>query len=254
MLITAIPKLAYSENIQIDVVTENAFPLQYLENDQLVGPAFDVVAKVLAEANLDYTLSVVPWARAYAKATSKPNTLIFSIARTPSREDKFYWIGSLMELHYYFYGLKNKFEQNGNKFPVSQNQLKSMRIGSILDSATYQYLIVQHFTKVYAVATPQQNFDKLLTGRIDLFPANFASFEASCVKYKTDCSQIMRVAPLGLPATKLYFAISKSTSAAVVEQITQAYQRLISQNLIDLDISKAENSLFLMLKSQVADD
>ena len=103
------------------------------------------MSKVLAEAGYTSSLDVLPWARAYAIATSQANTLIFSIARTPQREEQFYWIGTLMDLQYYFYGLSKNFAQT----PQQLNDYKNLRVGAILDSATHQYLTQQGFDTLY---------------------------------------------------------------------------------------------------------
>ncbi len=93
--------------IKVNVVTEDAYPFQYIKNNKIVGPTTDLVKKLLTEAHVDYEINMYPWARAYNLALSKPNTIIYSIARTKEREDKFLWIGSLMQLKYALYGLEN---------------------------------------------------------------------------------------------------------------------------------------------------
>ena len=75
--------------IVINVVTENSFPYQYLENFSIEGPASRLVKRVLEEAGFEYSQTVLPWARAYKYAQTAPNTLIYSIARTPERENNF---------------------------------------------------------------------------------------------------------------------------------------------------------------------
>ncbi|MFD2165742.1 substrate-binding periplasmic protein [Thalassotalea euphylliae] len=233
MLVTT-PRV-WAEQVTVHVVTEDAYPLQYMEGGELKGPATDVIVKVLERAQLDYRIDVLPWARAYTLATTKPNTLIFSIARTQPREDAFHWIGALMKLQYFFYGHEDQFPENA----YQAEQFKHMRIGGILESATYQYLRANGFERLYHVANPSQNYDKLLSGRIDLFTANVASFKASCVKFNKDCSQIKPIAPVGIPATQLYFALSKNTSQDIVDKIRKAYQQLRDEGEIVAEIALA---------------
>ncbi|WP_448212379.1 substrate-binding periplasmic protein [Colwellia sp. MEBiC06753] len=221
--------LTQAKPITVRVVTEDAYPLQYMEDGQLVGPAFKLVEQVLTEANIDYYVEVVPWARAYSIAETQPNTLIFSIARTPARESLFNWIGTLMTLEYYYYGLAEKFKEK----QYVEADFKDMRIGTVNKSATYQYLKNQQHPKLYPVASAKQNFEKLLSHRIDVFPGNITSFKVSCTQFNVDCSLIKRLAPLGLPPTQLYFAMSKSTSNEVVERIKQAYQAINNKDVVD---------------------
>jgi hypothetical protein len=44
---------------------------------------------LLSEAHLDFEIELVPWKRAYKNALDRPNTLIYTIAKTESRKDQF---------------------------------------------------------------------------------------------------------------------------------------------------------------------
>jgi len=219
---------ALSQQPVIKVVTEDAYPLQYIDGNEIKGPAYQLVKKVLERAKIDYELKVLPWARAYALASFQPNTLIFSIARTPQRENSFHWVGVLMDLNYYLYGLSKNFPND----QYSLEDLRSKKIGSIIESATYQHLKSNGFINLYSVTSPKQNYEKLLNERIDLFPANVASFKASCMKFQQDCRNIVPIAPIGLPPSQLYFALSKTTESEVLNQIEQAYSDLLMENAI----------------------
>ncbi len=63
----------------ISVVTESTYPYRYLENDKVVGITVNLVEAVLNRANLDYQISIYPWAKAYKIAKTTPNVLIFSM-------------------------------------------------------------------------------------------------------------------------------------------------------------------------------
>ena len=58
-------------------------------------------------------VQVYPWARAYKMALERKNTFIFSIVRTPEREDKFIWVRALGNDAFGFYG----------KRPIEQYQI-----------------------------------------------------------------------------------------------------------------------------------
>ncbi len=232
MVAWLLPRVSFSKDFHLRVVTEDAYPLQYQEGGELKGPAVELIKAVLEKAEVNYSLEVLPWARAYAISTTQPNTLIFSIARTPQRESLFHWVGSLMELKYYLYGLASNFPDD----VYIENDLKDRKVGTILDSATYQYLSKNGFSRLYAVANPKQNYEKLLSGRIELFPANAASFMSSCVKFGSDCTDIKPIVLLSLPATKLYFALNKDTDEILVAKIKGAYKNLLKQNLISAEL------------------
>ena len=157
--------LAIENKITINVVTENAFPLQYQEGATVTGPATKLLKAVLEQAQLDYQINVLPWARAYETAKQEKNTLIYSIARTPDREQQFYWLGEVLSLDYYLFGLKNN--------STHESKLSS-RVGAVRGSVAQEYLQNQGYKQLQVVSHPKQNMQMLLRERIDFIPANFA--------------------------------------------------------------------------------
>jgi polar amino acid transport system substrate-binding protein len=215
-----------TQALKIKVVTEDTFPIQYLENGKVLGPATDLVKSVLAEANIPFTIEVLPWARAYNVALSQPNTMIYSLARTKQREDLFQWIGSVMRLNYYLVGMESlKLSQ-----PITLESLKKLKIGVIRDSATEQHLIALGFKNLYLVGKPSQSINMLKLGRIDLFPTNYSSFQFSCLHMKVDCQQIKPFYHLEKLTASLYFALSNQTDSVVVDKIKSAYQVVMERS------------------------
>lgn len=214
--------------VEINVVTEEAFPLQFIVNNQVTGPATDLVSQVLADSNISYKISAMPWARAYKRALSQPNTLIYSIARTPEREELFHWIGSISEIEYYLYGLKSK------KIDKTGSTLKQLRVATIRQSATHTALENDGFENLMPLSQPEQSFGMLIKGRVDLITANKATFELACLAQVVDCQQIEPIAPIKQMKTSLYFALSKKSSPEVVESLKVSYKSLINKDEIQL--------------------
>lgn len=71
------------------VVTENLPPYNYKEGIAVKGVATEVVQALLKEVGLQADIHVLSWVRAYLKALEQPNVLIFSLVRTPEREEHF---------------------------------------------------------------------------------------------------------------------------------------------------------------------
>lgn len=215
-----------TQTLKIKVVTEDTFPIQYLENGKILGPSTELVRSVLDEANIDYTIEVLPWARAYNIALNEPNTMIYSLARTEQREALFQWIGSVMRLNYYLVGMESlKISQ-----PITLESLKKLRIGVIRDSATEQHLIALGFKNLYIVSKPSQSISMLKLGRIDLFPTNYSSFQFSCLHMKVDCQQIKPFYHLEKLTASLYFALSNQTDSFVVDKIKAAYKVVMERS------------------------
>ena len=62
---------------KIKVVTEDLWPLNYLQDGELKGKSAQVVLSALEKSGLSYQLEVLPWPRAFKIATEQPNTVIF---------------------------------------------------------------------------------------------------------------------------------------------------------------------------------
>jgi len=208
-----------AKDVDIQIVTEEAFPLQYSKNDHVEGPAIDIVRHVLKRAGLSYSIAVMPWARAFELAKNKPNVLILSIARTSERERLFEWVGEVARFEYFFYTTASFLQ----KHDVTPDSIALYRIGAVRHSATYQYLENKGFNNLYPVTSHLQNYEKLLTDRIDFFPASRTMFTASCTQYRADCEQFIPYAPIGAPVTRLFFALSLATKAEYKEKIGKAY-------------------------------
>ena len=79
------------------VLTEDLPPYQVVKNHQVVaGSAFLQVEAIFKSAGLPCRTEVLPWARAYELARTQPNTLVYSLARLPAREDLFIWLAPLL--------------------------------------------------------------------------------------------------------------------------------------------------------------
>lgn len=87
-----------ADQTEITLVTEHLPPYQMIHKDSSVtGFAVDVVQEVFKRADISYALHGYPWVRAYNIALKKSNYCIFSIARIPTRENLFTWIGLITE-------------------------------------------------------------------------------------------------------------------------------------------------------------
>lgn len=229
IVVTATDSIAQESKdqvLKIRVVTEDTFPIQYLENGKILGPSTELVRSVLNEANIPYSIEVLPWSRAYNTALTQPNTMIYSLARTEQREDLFQWIGSVMRLNYYLVGMESlKLFQ-----PITLESLKKLKIGVIRDSATEQHLIALGFKNLYLVSKQSQSISMLKLGRIDLFPTNYSSFQSSCLHMKVDCQQIKPFYHLEKLTASLYFALSNQTDSAMVDKIKAAYQVVMERS------------------------
>lgn len=89
------PTVAMAQTLNL--LTEDAYPFQYLENKQLTGMAVEVVSEAFKRAGIARKDEMLSWKDAYDRAQVYPNTCIYSTARTENRERAFKWIGPIVE-------------------------------------------------------------------------------------------------------------------------------------------------------------
>ena len=212
---------------EIRIVTEELPPYNMTLNGQLTGMSTEVVQAVLKEIGVQASIQSMPWARAYDIALNAENVLIYSITRTPQREPLFKWVGTVAPTRWHLYAK-----------PGSQIQLNSLydarqyQIATVKEDAGEQYLQSKGFT----VGTNLQpsnkyiyNYEKLKSGRVDLWIANELN-ALYLVRQAGDDPTETLVPALSLPDLGgndgQNMAFSLNTPDALVERFRQGLQAI----------------------------
>ena len=206
----------------LNVVTENT-PNSYLQNGKVAGPATEIVEQTLKRAGLtDYRIDLYPWARAQDMALREPFVLIYLIARTPERENRFRWIGEIKRSRYYLYGLQGR-----NDMRVAQlDDARNWSIGVVRDDVRQQALLKRGFTRLAVSSQPLENFRKLLFRQVDMVVLTENEARGLCVEAKPDCNGLARLLPLDDIAVELYMAYSLATPEEIAARTRTAFETL----------------------------
>ena len=78
------------------------------DNSMSGGEATVFVEHLLVDAQQNYQLSFEPWKRAYLRAQTSANVLIYPMARDATREQQFQWVGQLIPVTYYLFRLSGR--------------------------------------------------------------------------------------------------------------------------------------------------
>ncbi|MBP7581202.1 MAG: ABC transporter substrate-binding protein [Vogesella sp.] len=212
------------------VVTEDAPPFTYWHDGELAGPVLPFVDKLMQAAGLPYTHHVYPWARSLALAQHAPNVLIYALARTPEREASFHWIGELVDMRIYLYGMV------GRKTPQvdSLAQARQLRIGVINKDVRLDWLKANGFSELSPTSVggldlsenSEVNMLKLRRGMVDAVPVSRIAMQTYCRQSKLDCGQFRQLYPLPMTMS-LYLAASKKTSYEYVNTLRYHYRKLV---------------------------
>lgn len=159
-MLAALPNIGLAQTVNL--LTEDAYPFQYLENKQLTGMAVEVVNEVFKRAGVARKDELLSWKDAYDRAQMYPNTCIYSTARTENREKLFKWIGPIVE---------NKwaaFARKGFKGTLSRPEdFKQYRVGVLQGDAKERYLKDLAVTFRVAQSDDAMNPPKLTLNRTE---------------------------------------------------------------------------------------
>jgi len=152
------------------IVTEEFPPYNMTQNGKITGLATDVLQAVLKEVNMQGNIQSMPWARAYEVAQSSDTVLIYSITRTPARENLFKWIGVVAPADWCLFSLQGK--------PIKLSHLdeaKARQVATVNQDVGEQFLVSKGFAigkNLQSSAKYEFNYEKLKLGRVDLWVSN----------------------------------------------------------------------------------
>src|SRR3990167_3135467 len=157
----------------LQALTESLPPLNYEHEGKITGFASELLDLMAAEAGIPLQKQLLPWVRAYDRATKPGDTVLYSLVRTPERESLFRWVGPIGPRRILFY----KWADRSDIQLKSLDDARAYRIGTTLESAATKNLIKQGFVPMPmdgAVSgleqgvNDEQNMRKFIAKRFDL--------------------------------------------------------------------------------------
>ncbi len=209
----------------IEIVTENYPPYSYQQDGEIKGLSTEIVKAVVNQAKLTARITMLPWARAYSTTRQKTNTLIYSISRFPLRESEFKWVGKIVSINFSIFALKSR--QDITPFNNLQ-QGKEWSVGTVRNDALEQYLLARGFTNLQRNNNHQSNMEKLLLGRIELWPISPIAARYLLQSHNKEPDQVIKSVHdiKGFSGGELYMAFGLKTDDTLVEQLRQALKEI----------------------------
>lgn len=146
--------------------TENLPPLNYQDETGPQGFSVELLRMVAQQAALKLEVQVMPWVRAMQSAEATPNSILFSLTRTPEREALFKWVGPISARRIVVYKLASRSDLNLPEL----RQLQGAKIGVVRESATAKQLLAEGFKpgeELEFGLDDATNVRKLLAGRME---------------------------------------------------------------------------------------
>lgn len=206
------------------LLTENLAPFNmstnggnYAKDAGVSGISSDTMRAVCERAKVEcQQILRFPWDRVYQQTLSDAGYGLFSVARTAERESLFKWVGPIATNDWVLMAKADS--------PISLSNLQDAaqyRIGGYQGDAISQYLIDRGLT-VQTSLRDNENVQKLAKGQIDLWATadptgHYLAKQAGVEDFKV----VQR-----FYTAKLYLALNKNASDALVQQLQAALDSL----------------------------
>jgi len=215
-MFAAAPTAAVAQTINL--LTEDAYPFQYLENKKLTGMAVEVVTEAFKRAGIAHKDEMLSWKDAYDRAQLYPDTCVYSTSRSENRERVFKWIGPVVE---------NKwaaFAKKGFKGTLSRPEdLGEYRVGVLQGDVKERYLKDLRITFRVPEADDAKNPSKLTLNRtepdkIDLWVTGY--YSGAHIAAKTGVKDVVPV--WVFQTSQNYLACNLSMPQATADKLQKA--------------------------------
>lgn len=163
LLLAGMAATAHAESLTF--TTEEYPPYNFRTVGGYAGVGYEQVVAIMETVKADYTIEMMPWARALSLAEAEPNHCAFATARIPEREDRFKWVGPLASDRNIMITRKRS-----GITATSVDEARQYVVGTQRNDYTQTLLTRYEFPKVDLATDLQQTLKKLLSGRIQMMP------------------------------------------------------------------------------------
>lgn len=221
------------------IVTENFPPFNYKENGQLQGISIDIFKSILNSigwSNKKNDIELLPWKKAYKTALNEPNTIIFSMTRTSSRENKFKWAGPIATNYWNLYSLKIIEGKTIDYAIYDLNDAKIYSVGVQYGGAMAKYLEAEGFNHINYSETVPDVVDKLFNFKTQLIAVQelvlYSILRQKNISYK----KVRNV--YNIRNKQLYIGFNKNIPDNIVQKFQNAIKQLKQNGEYDRIMNK----------------
>lgn len=182
----------------IHFTTEEYPPFNYRDGKTPVGATVEQVQKVMTDIGVDYTIDIMPWARAYNQALTEPLTCVFATAHNDERDKLFKWVQPLL------IDRNILIKHSGSTVTAATiDEAKTYLVGTWRQDYTESVLRRNNFPRIDVGSDFRATLKKLMSDRVDLMPISEFYFD----KLKKDGNAVEKVTilsqqPMGIACQK----------------------------------------------------
>ncbi|MFP3544736.1 transporter substrate-binding domain-containing protein [Rhizobium sp. SIMBA_035] len=181
----------------VSFTTEDYAPFNYRDGKVIKGATVEQVEKVMADIGVDYTIEMMPWARAYTLAQSTPMTCVFATAHNGLRDPLFKWVEPLLIDRNILIKAKDSAVTADNL-----EEAKKYLVGTWREDYTETTLKEKGFPKLDIASDFNATMRKLLGGRIDMMPISELYFDKLKQDQPLEMVTVLSSQPMGIACQK----------------------------------------------------
>ncbi|QLI81264.1 transporter substrate-binding domain-containing protein [Chitinibacter fontanus] len=211
--------------------TEELPPLNYLAEQQPQGFSVELLQLLAKQAGVSISIEVLPWARAVEYADKDPHGILFTITRTPERENRYLWLGPISDRKIILLRLANR----GDIKLSNLDDARQYVIGATRESASAKKLQQSGFViekSLDLAPNDQINLRKLMAGRNDMIAILdwAAAWQAKSIG--ANLNQFTQALILD-NSLDYYFALNRNADPELVRRLNQAFSTLQKSGQLD---------------------
>ncbi|WP_374569592.1 substrate-binding periplasmic protein [Ideonella sp.] len=213
----------------VEVVTTDAPPFNMLDGQYPSGFATDILRESMQHAGLEPHIEFLPWPRALLRVKEDPNTLIYTISRTPEREDQFEWIGPFARHQGFFYKLSNRSDMRLD----SLQDVRKYRVATVRGDAQTDLMLkldIVDQNLLQLVSDGDTTIRLLLAGRVDLVIANEIGMAWRMKLHGLSGTEVERTVML-VDNGGYYFAFGKGADPTLVARLRRGFAEVKDKGL-----------------------
>jgi len=206
----------------LQILTEDNAPLNYIENGTLQGITVDMMEEILNRMGSNITrdsFKLISWNDAYTQVSTNPDTMILAMDRLPERENTFLWTGPVITVPQVLF-----IRSDSNL--SDDSEIGALRIVTITNDCGKTYAIKAGADESNIVEVPSAGdaVRMVENGSVDGWVYN----ELAGMKAIDQFAKVPKKFGMGkeLGTSRVYFAFNKGTSPAFVQEVNESIQSL----------------------------
>jgi polar amino acid transport system substrate-binding protein len=212
---------------EITFYTEVYPPANYFENGELKGITVDTLKAIWRELKQpEQFINIVPWARGYRNTLEKPNSALFTMSRTQSREKLFKWVGPIFNSTHVIMTKKS------NQFNFSElTELFNYKIAAVKGDISEITLIRLGFPthNIARVSELKLAYKMMETGRVDMLVSTIHAFQHLAQQLNFDHTEYKNVWQVNKVAN--YIAFNVETPDSIINKYQAALDKVSEEHL-----------------------